>query len=42
MKNLNWIKSLGEIQSSFLIEEFTLLFMALSSIELSHQKDEIQ
>jgi hypothetical protein len=39
MRKLNWIKSLGEIRSSSLIEEFTLLFMALSSIELSQQKD---
>jgi hypothetical protein len=39
LRNCNWIRSLGPIQSTNLLEEFTLLFMVLSSVELSQEKD---
>jgi hypothetical protein len=42
LKNLNWIRSLGEIHSTLLLEEFTFMFMPLSSMELSNQRDIIQ
>jgi hypothetical protein len=42
LTNLNWIKSLGDIQSPSLLEEFTMMFMALSSVVLTQQKDVIQ
>jgi hypothetical protein len=41
LHNNNWIRSLNDMESSVLIEEFTLLFMALSSTQLSNQKDTI-
>jgi hypothetical protein len=41
LRNCNWIKSLADINSSSQIEEFTLLFMALSSITLTDQDDKI-
>jgi hypothetical protein len=42
LNNSNWIRSLGDIQSPSLLEEFTLMFMALSSVELTRHKDVIQ
>jgi hypothetical protein len=38
LRNYNWIRSLGPIQSTNMLEEFTLLFMALSSVKLSQKK----
>jgi hypothetical protein len=38
LKNNNWIRSFGNIQSSSLLEEFTLMFMDLSSMQLRQQK----
>jgi hypothetical protein len=32
LRSSNWIKNLGNIDSTPLIEEFTLLFMALASV----------
>jgi hypothetical protein len=32
IQNCNWIRNLNNINSSALIEEFTLLFMALAEI----------
>jgi dimeric dUTPase (all-alpha-NTP-PPase superfamily) len=40
--NLNWIRNLKDINSTALLEEFLLLFMALSDVELSKQKDSIK
>jgi hypothetical protein len=42
MHNDNWIKNLQNITTSAELEEFIMLFMALLSIFLSDQKDEIQ
>jgi hypothetical protein len=41
LPNLNWIRNLKEISTTAQLEEFTMLFMALSSAQLSDQKDEI-
>jgi hypothetical protein len=41
LSNLNWIRNLMEISSEVELEEFTMLFMALSSIFLTEEKDEI-
>jgi hypothetical protein len=38
---LNWIRNLQEINMVVKFEEFTILFMALSSIELSQESDQI-
>jgi hypothetical protein len=40
--NLNWIKNHRDINSTPLLEEFILLFIALSEVELSQQKDDIR
>jgi hypothetical protein len=40
--NLNWIRNLKDINSTALLEEFLLLFMALSDVELSEQQDSIK
>jgi hypothetical protein len=40
-KNNNWIKNLQDISSTTHLEEFTLLFMALSDVQLNDQKDQI-
>jgi hypothetical protein len=40
--NLKWIRNLKDINSTALLEEFLLLFMALSDVELSEQKDSIK
>jgi hypothetical protein len=41
LKNNNWIKNLQDISSTTHLEEFTLLFMALSDVQLNDQKDQI-
>jgi hypothetical protein len=41
LRNNNWIKNLQNIDSTPLLEEFTLLFMALASVELTDKKGEI-
>jgi hypothetical protein len=37
----NWIRSLWCIDTIIQMEEFTLLFMAITSVQLSNQKDSI-
>jgi hypothetical protein len=37
----NWIRSIGEISCPTLLDEFVLLYMALSSISLSQDHDKI-
>jgi hypothetical protein len=39
--NDNWIRNLKEVNTPIQLEEFTLLFMALSSVSLNDQKDSI-
>jgi hypothetical protein len=39
LHNLNWIRNLKDIKSTALMEEFILLFMALTGVELSDQQD---
>jgi hypothetical protein len=41
LHNSNWIRNLFDINTSALIEEFTLLFMALTPAQLSDQRDKI-
>jgi hypothetical protein len=41
LHNNNWIRNLSHISSSVQLEEFTLLFMALSEVQLGEQKDSI-
>jgi hypothetical protein len=41
LTNPNWIRNLKEISTAAQLEEFTMLFMALSSIHLTDHKDEI-
>jgi hypothetical protein len=41
LKNLNWIRNVRGIDSDILLEEFVMLFKALSSVVLSDQKDEV-
>lgn len=41
LSNLNWIRNCKGIDSPQLIEEFVLLFMALSDVVLTQQDDEI-
>jgi hypothetical protein len=41
LRNSNWIRNLFDINTSALIEEFTLLFMALTPVQLSDQRDKI-
>jgi hypothetical protein len=41
LHNLNWIRNLQEISNVVQLEEFTILFMALSSIELTQESDKI-
>jgi hypothetical protein len=42
LHNLNWIRSLGEINTSTQLEEFALLFMALEPVHLNRHKDTIR
>jgi hypothetical protein len=41
MQNDNWIKNLGQINNSYLLNEYIMLYMALSSISLTQEQDEI-
>jgi hypothetical protein len=41
LRNNNWIRNLRNINSADLSEEFTLLFLAISVVELSDKKDAI-
>jgi hypothetical protein len=41
LQNLNWITNLGQISTPEQLEEFTNLFMALSSISLSDENYQI-
>jgi hypothetical protein len=41
LKNLNWIRNVRGIDLDILLEEFVMLFKALSSVVLSDQKDEV-
>jgi hypothetical protein len=41
MHNFNWIRSLTGIDSSSLLQEYTLLYLALSAVQLTDQADEI-
>jgi hypothetical protein len=40
--NFNWIRNLQQLDSMIQLEEFTLLLMALASVTLSDNKDEIK
>jgi hypothetical protein len=42
LHNLNWIRSLAEINTSTQLEEFALLFMALEPVHLNQHKDTIR
>jgi hypothetical protein len=42
LKELNWIRNIRDISSPSLLEEFILLFMALSQVELTLEKDRIK
>jgi hypothetical protein len=42
LQNMNRIRCLGNIQSTSLLEEFTILFMALDEVHLSQENDEIK
>jgi hypothetical protein len=37
----NWIRNVRNIDSDILLEEFNMLFMALSSVVLSDQNDQV-
>jgi hypothetical protein len=41
LQNLNWIRNLQGISNTSQLEEFTVLFMALSTVTLTDQRDEI-
>jgi hypothetical protein len=41
MQNFNWTRSLTGIDSSSLLQEYTLLYLALSAVQLTDQADEI-
>jgi hypothetical protein len=41
LHNNNWIRNLSYISTSLLLQEFTLLFMALAEVNLGGQKDYI-
>jgi hypothetical protein len=41
MQNNNWIKNIGEINNSALLDEYVLLHMALLSVTLTQQQDQI-
>jgi hypothetical protein len=41
MRNDNWIRGLRNIHTTQQIEEFTMLFIALASVTLTNQEDEI-
>jgi hypothetical protein len=41
LKNRSWIKSLGAINSSKLLQDYIMLYMVLESIQLSDQPDEV-
>jgi hypothetical protein len=40
-QNFNWIKNIRDITYPSIMEEFVLLYVALSSVALNDQKDEI-
>jgi hypothetical protein len=42
LKNKNWIKNLGNINSQSLLDEYVALFQCLQSVQLSEDEDEIQ
>lgn len=42
LTNANWIRNLRNLNSEALIEEFVLLFAAISDIQLTQQKDKIK
>jgi hypothetical protein len=39
LHNNNWIKNLGEINCPAVLEEYIILYMALSTVVLSDQMD---
>jgi hypothetical protein len=41
LRSLNWIKNLRQVNMKMLMDEFILLFMALSEIQTTDQKDSI-
>jgi hypothetical protein len=41
LHNNNWIKNLGEINNPVVLEEYILLYLALSTVVLSDQRDQI-
>lgn len=41
MENLNWIRNLQDLNSQTLLDEFTLLYAALSTITLTNERDRI-
>jgi hypothetical protein len=42
LQGLNWIKNLGDVTTEDMLEEFTMLLMALSPATLNDRKDEIK
>jgi hypothetical protein len=42
LHDLNWVRNLRNFNSTSLLEEFTLLFMALSNVQLSYQHNIIR
>jgi hypothetical protein len=41
LHNNNWIKNLGEINNPVVLEEYILLYLALSTVVLSDRRDQI-
>jgi hypothetical protein len=41
LQNLRWIRNLQDISIVVQLEKFTILFMALSAIELTQERDQI-
>jgi hypothetical protein len=41
LHNHSWIKNLREINSSIMLEEYIMLFIALSTVTLTDQEDQI-
>jgi hypothetical protein len=41
LQNSNWIRNLGVINNPDVLEEFTLLYIALSTVVLNDQRDQI-
>jgi hypothetical protein len=39
LQNSNWVRNLSGISTFALIEEFSLLFIALTPVQLSDQRD---